>query len=310
MLMASIMLWVLMLGVVPAWGQITITAEDVAPRIGTKTEYSFVTVEGSMEDALLPIGEEGGPHRWDVSVLEPALFNLVTGTLVSSILPPHMAPMAADFPDADYVLHMEAALSLFTGEEENGDSYFFMKRASGVDVVLGSTDPEMPVPPGYIPEDIGLYPLDMGKTWRVTLSPGSVAGTVGPTEMQLRVDAWGTAFTDAGAFEVLRLVQHLEGTMLLSGIPGSEGEIEVPMVIEIYQWMAKEVEMVAAVQETRIGPAAEVPELSEEIVTTEVFRLTGLSEIDVELPQPTPVQAMTWGQVKNMLGSPTSSSGQ
>ena len=294
----SIVLCVLALGSVPVWGQITITAEDGAPKMGVKTEYSLVTVEGSMEDALLPIGEEGGPHTWDVSALDPLLFNLVTGTLVSSILPPHMAPMAGDFPDADYVLHMEVAISLFTGEEEKGDYYFFMKRGSAVDVVLGSTDPNMPVPPGYLPEDIGLYPLSLGKAWSVTLSPGSVAGTVGPSEMQLHADAWGTAITDAGEFEVLRLAQHFEGTIRLGE---AEGTIEAPLVIEVYQWMAKEVEMVAAVQETHIGPVEGVPELSEEIVQTEVFRLTALSEIDVE----TSVQAMTWGQVKKILDGPT-----
>ena len=110
-LKGTAILWSVMLCVASAWGQITITAEDVAPRIGARTEYSMVTIMGSMEATGISVGEEGGPHAFNITAWNPAGEMISTSVMVSSILPPHAVPMAADFPDADYVLYMEMRFS-------------------------------------------------------------------------------------------------------------------------------------------------------------------------------------------------------
>ncbi|MCK5328951.1 MAG: hypothetical protein KAR36_10125 [Candidatus Latescibacteria bacterium] len=305
-LKGTAILWSVMLCVASAWGQITITAEDVAPKIGTRTEYWMVTIMGSMEATGISVGEEGGPHAFNITAWNPAGEMISTSVMVSSILPPHAVPMAADFPDADYVLYMEMRFSPpMGGPEEESDYYLFMRREPAGDVMLGSSDPNIPAPSSQTQEETSIYPLTLGKEWEFTMSlsdlgMATLEGVAMEGSLTTRgsADAWGTAITLARNFEVLRTVQTLEGTMSFS--VGSGGG-EMPILSEGYEWIAKELGLVASVQEIRMGPMQGVPELSEEIVITEVMWLTGFSEIDVEAMMP--VQAATWGQIKGTFRS-------
>ncbi len=305
-LKGTAILWSVLICVASAWGQITITAEDVAPRIGTKTAYSMVMIMGSMQTAGISIGEEGGPHAFDITAWNPAGETMSTSAMTNSILPPNAVPMAADFPDADYVLYMEMRFSsTMGGPEEESEYYLFMKRGPAGDVVLGSSDPNIPVPSSQPQEQTSIYPLTLGKKWEFTmplsdLGMSALEGMTmeGSLTTQGNADAWGTAITLAGNFEVLRTVQFLKGTMSFS--VGSEGG-EMPILSESIQWIAKEVGLVASAQEIRMGPMVDVPELSEEMVMTQVMWLTGFSEIDVETMMP--VQAATWGQIKGTFRS-------
>ena len=305
-LSGTAILWAVVLCVTSARGQITITAEDVALRIGTRTEYSMVTIMGSMETAGITVGEEGGPHTFDMTVWKPTGEMMATSAMVYSILPPSAVPMATDFPDADYVMYVEMRFSSpMGGPEEESEYYVFMKREPAGDVMLGSNDPEIPVPSSQIQEETSIYPLTLGKEWEFTL-PLSDLGMSALEEVTMEgslttrgsVDAWGTAITLAGNFEVLRTVQTLEGTMSFAA--GSE-EGEMPIASESYEWIAKEVGMVASAQEIRMGPMEGVSEMSEEMVMTQVMWLTGFSEMDVEAMMP--IQAATWGWIKGTLRS-------
>ena len=288
-------LWIAV-GVVPCWGQITITLADVAPQVGTETVYSMYTVMGAMDAVGITLGDSGGPHTSDFTEWEDGAGAMTTGTIVTSVLPAETAPMAADFPDADYALYLGMEFTLLTGESQKDSGYFFMKRTPLGDVPLGGTNPEL-APSFAQPQDVGIYPLTFGKTWEFTQSLEYLGVSLpegmtlsGSLDVQGHVDAWGTAITPVGTFECLRIYQHLEGTMSYGGTFGSG---EMPITIESYQWLSKEAGQVAMVQEIRMGPSTLLPETT----MTQVMLLTSFSQAI------TPVESATWGQIKKAMSN-------
>jgi len=288
-------LWIAV-GVVPCWGQITITVSDAALQLGTETIYSTYTLMGAMDAAGISVGDSGGPHTSDFTAWGDGAGAMMTGTIATSVLPAETAPMAADFPDADYALYLEMEFTLLTGESQKDSGYFFMKRTPLGDVPLGGTNPELAPFFAQI-QNVAIYPLTFGKTWELTQSgeyldiflPEGMTAS-GSLSVQGHVDAWGTAITPVGTFECLRIYQHLEGTMSYGGTFGSG---EMPITIESYQWLSRETGLVAMVQEIRMGPSALVPETT----VTQVMLLTSFSEAI------TSVESATWGQIKKAMSN-------
>lgn len=292
-----IALWIVV-GVVPCWGQIAIPLADVAPQVGTEAVYSMYTVIGTMDATGNPVGDSGGPHTSDFTAWGDGAGAMMTGTIATSVLPAEAAPTADDFPDADYAIYLETEFTLLTGEFQQDSGYFFMKRTPLGDVPLGGTNPELvPSFAQVQTQNAAIYPLTFGKTWGFTQSVEDLGISLpegmtvsGSLDVQGHVDAWGTAITPVGTFECLRIYQRLEGTI---GYGGTFGSGEMPMTIESYQWLSREVGPVAIVQEIRMGPSTLLPETT----MTQVMLLTSFSQTI------TPVESATWGQIKNAVSN-------